>query len=190
MSDSCTAETEPRPSARRHLLLRTCPALLLLIAVSLALNWPYLTSGFLGEDYIFLDTLKQEPVSYSRLRGLWSAWDHPALTNLWWFEGGGGEVGGFWRPVPSLLFEGSVRLFGERAFPLHLLYAVVHGLVGGTLFLLVRRITDRPLVALLASLFFLSCEDHSLGVGWIAMGTDLVCVLFVNLSLLAHAVWL
>jgi hypothetical protein len=45
-------------------------------------------------------------------------------------------------------------------------------------------------VALLAGLFFLSCEDHSMGVGWIATGTDLVCVLFVNLSLLAHAVWL
>jgi hypothetical protein len=120
--------------------------------------------------------------------GFWSTWDDPALTSIWWFEGTG--TGGFWRLVPSLLFEGSIHLFGEHAFPLHLLYLVVHGLVGGTVFLLVRRVTGRPFVAFLAGLLFLSCEDHTMGVGWIAMGTDLVCVLFVNVSLLAHAAWL
>lgn len=190
MGGSDTAGVEARSPVRPHLLLRTGPALVLLVLVSLAFNWPYLTSGFQGEDYIFLNMLGQEPLPYSRLKGLWSQWDVPSLTSIWWYEGGGGNVGGFWRTVPSLLFEGSVRIFGEYAFPLHLLYTVVHGLVGGTLFLLVRRITGRPLVALLAGLFFLSCEDHTMGVGWLAMGTDLICVLFVNLALIAHAAWL
>ena len=95
------------------------------------------------------------------------------------------------RTVPdSLLFEASVGVFGERAFPLHLFSILAHGLVGGTLFLLVRRVTDRPLLALLAGLLFLSCEDHSMGVGWISTMTDLVCVLFVNIALIAHALWL
>ena len=190
MCDSDTAGKEPRPTAPPHLLLRTGPAIALLVLVSLAYNWYYLTGGFLGEDYMFLNMLRQEPPPYSRWLGFWStAGDYPALTSLWWFRGTGG-VTGFWRPLPSLLFEGSVRLFGERAFPLHLLSVVLHGLVGGTLFLLVRRVTGRPLVALLAGLFFLSCEDHSMGVGWITTMTDLVCVLLVNLSLIAHALWL
>ena len=190
MWDLDAVPAEPQSPAKPHPLLRTGPALALFILVSLAFNWPYLTSGFQGEDYIFLNALRQEPPGHSWLLGLWASWDLPAITSIWWFEGGGGHGGGFWRPVPSLLFEGSVRVLGEHAFPLHLAYIIVHGLVGGTLFLLVRRITGRPLVALLAGLLFLSCEDHTLGVGWIAMGTDLLCVLFVNLSLLAHAAWL
>ena len=96
----------------------------------------------------------------------------PGMTSLWWFEGG--DLGVFWRPVPSLVFEASVRLFGERALPLHLLSIIVHALVGVTLFLLVRRFTHRPLVAFLAGLFFLSCEDHTMTVGWIATFTDVL----------------
>ena len=182
------AVTEAQQRALPHPLLRTGPALVLLVLVSFAFNWPYVTSGFMGEDYIFLNMLRQEPLPCSRILGFWSTADYPALTSIWWFEGQGTTP--FWRPLPSLLIEGSVRVFGERAFPLHLLFVVVHGLVGGTLFLLVRRVTGRPVVALLAGLFFLSCEDHTMGVGWIAMGTDLVCGLFVNLSLVAHAIWL
>jgi hypothetical protein len=123
--------------------------------------------------------LREEPLPFSRWLGFWSTADYPALTSIWWFEGQG--VTPFWRPLPSLLIEGSVRLFGERAFPLHLLSLVVHSLVGATLFLLVRRLTGRPLVALLAGLFFLSCEDHTMGAGW---GT-LWCVLVPGIVLSA-----
>ena len=190
MWGSDIAGTQPRSPTRPHFLLRPGPALVLLVLVSLAYNWYYLRGGFQADDYIFLDMLRQDPLPYSRWLGFWSTFDVPALTSIWWFEGGSGETGGFWRPLPALLIEGSVRLFGERALPLHLLSIVVHGLVGGTLFLLVRRVTGRPLLALLAGLLFLSCEDHSMGVGWISTVTDLVCVLFVNLSLLGHALWL
>ena len=183
-----TADRESPARGQDHLLLRPGPALALLLLVSFAYNWYYVNGGFQGEDYMFIAMLRQEPLPFSRLLGFWSTAEYPALTSIWWFEGQG--VTPFWRPVPSLLIEASVRLFGEQAFPLHLLSVVVHGLVGGTLFLLVRRLTGRPLVALLAGLFFLSCEDHSMGVGWIATMTDLVCVLFVNLALLAHALWL
>jgi hypothetical protein len=188
MSDTHTAETQPRLTPRPHVLLRTGPALALLILVSLGYNWYYLEGGFQADDYFFLNMLRQDPRPYSRWLGLWAVDDVPALTNVWWFEGG--DVGVFWRPLPSLLFEGSIRAFGEHAFPLHLLSVIVHGLVGGTLFLLVRRLTGRPLAGFLAGLLFLSCEDHSMGVGWISTVTDLVCVLFVNLALLAHTLWL
>ena len=188
MWNSDTPEMEPRLPAQAHPLLRTGPALALLVLVSFVYNWYYLTGGFQADDYIFLNMLRRHPLPYSRWLGLWSFCDVPTLESIWWFEGQG--VSAFWRPLPSIIFEGSVRVFGEQAFPLHLLSVMVHGLVGGTLFLLVRRVTGRPLVALLAGLVFLSCEDHSMGVGWISTMTDLVCVLFVNLSLLTHALWL
>jgi hypothetical protein len=169
-------------------LQRTRPLLVLLVLVSLAFNWYYLTGGFLGEDFIFLNMLRQEPLPYSRILGFWSTADYPALTSIWWFEGQGTTP--FWRPLPSLVIEGSVRVFGERAFPLHLLSILVHGLVAATLFVLVRLVTGRILLALSTGLFFLSCEDHTMGVGWIATVTDLLSLLFVNLSLIAHVLWL
>ncbi|UCF32682.1 MAG: glycosyltransferase family 39 protein [Phycisphaerales bacterium] len=188
MSISETAAASQKYAMQPHPLLRTGPAFALLVLLSFALNWPYLTSGFQGEDYIFVSMYREDPLAYSRLLGLWAESDCPALTTIWWFEGHGGPV--FWRPIPSLLIEGSVRLFGERAFPLHVLSILIHGLVGGTLFLFVRRVTGHPIVALLAALFFLTCEDHTMGVGWISTVTDLVCVLFVNLALLTHLAWL
>lgn len=176
------------PAGGRRWLPSTRSVFLFLLLVSFAYNGNYLRGGFQADEFFFLNMLRQDPLPFSRWLGFWSVDEWPAITSLWWFEGG--DLGVFWRPVPSLLFEGSVRLFGERALPLHLLSVLVHGLVGATLFLLVRRLTGRPLLAFLAGLFFLSCEDHSMGVGWIATFTDLLCVLFVNLSLLAHARWL
>ena len=188
MKESDTTWTQPRLTMRCHPLLRTGPALGMLVLLSFAYNWYYLKGGFTGEDYIFVNMLRQDPLPYSRLLGLWSTCDYPALTSIWWFEGQG--VTPFWRPLPTLIIEASIRLFGERPFPLHFLSVVVHGFVGGTLFLLVRRLTGRSFLALLAGLFFLSCEDHTMGVGWISTVTDLLCVLFVNLALLTHAFWL
>jgi len=182
MSSAGKIGTQPHP------LLRTGPVLVLLLLVSLFYNWYYLGGDFQADEYFFLNMLRQDPAPYSRWLGFWAVDDVPAITNMWWFEGGG--VGVFWRPLPSLLLEASIRVFGEHPFPLHLLSIVIHGLVGGTLFLLLRRLTGRPLAALLAGLLFLSCEDHSMGIGWIATMTDLICVLCVNLALLAHTLWL
>jgi len=181
----------PRISRDRkvHRLNSSVPVLALLLLLSFAFNWNYLRGGFQSDEFFFLNTMRDDPSSYSRFKGFWAFEDLSSLSNLWWFEGGG-EMDVFWRPVPSLFIEGSVRLFGEVAFPLHLLSLLVHGLVAGTLFLLVRRLTRRHGVAILAAIVFLSCEDHSMGVGWIAAVTDLICALFVNLSLIAHAAWL
>lgn len=187
LSQEQTAD-QVKSGRRGHWLTRTGPALVLLVLVSLAYNWYYLRGGFQAHDLVFLGLMKQDPLQYSRWLGMWAADHIPALMNLWWFEREG--VSAFFRPLPSLIFEGSVRVLGERAFPLHLLSILVHGLVAGTLFLLVRRLTGKPWLALLAGVFFLSCEDHSTGVGFISMVTDLLCVLFINLALLAHAAWL
>ncbi len=167
---------------------RTGPALGLLLLLSLAYNGYYLRLGFQADDLVFLGLVEQEPLPYSRWLGMWASDQVSVITNLWWFEGR--STGAFFRPLPSLLFEGSVRAFGKQAVPLHLLSIIVHGLVAGSVYLLTRRLTGRPGLSLLAGIFFLSFEDHSMGVAMITMVTDPLCVLFVNLALLAHARWL
>lgn len=161
----------------------------LFLLLSLALNHFYLWSGFEADDLFGLNMLRQQPLPFPRWRGLWSVPinQFPGFTNLWWFEPG--VQGSFLRPLPSLIIEGFYRLFGQNAFPLHLLSILLHGLVAFTAFRLFARLTGARLIALLAGLLFITCEDHSLAVGWSAAVTDLMCVLFINLALLAHVTW-
>ncbi len=156
--------------------------------LALALNFWYLASGFQADDILFLNMLRADPLPFSRWRGAWSVpVDHYAgFTSLWWFEPG--VQGSFFRPIPSLIFEAAVRLFGH-AFPLHLLSIALHAAVGFTTFLLFARMSGRPLVALLAGAIFVGCEDHSMTVGWIATMTDPLAVLFINVAVLAHVRW-
>ena len=132
--------------------------------------------------------LHQDPLPFSWLKGFWSTTDIPDITNLWWNDWSG--TGGFWRPVPSYVFFGFIKIFGENAFPLHLLSLLLHGCIAFTIFLIVRRLTQKTLIAFLSGLFFISCEDHSMVIGWIATNTDILCVFFITLSLLFHMTWL
>ncbi|UCH35860.1 MAG: glycosyltransferase family 39 protein [Armatimonadota bacterium] len=159
------------------------------LLLSLVLNHAYLSGGFVADDLLLVNALRQQPLPYSRWLGLWSVGIEqvPDFTNLWWFERG--TQGGFFRPLPSLILEGSYRLFKDNALPLHLLSIVLHGLVAFTTFRLFARLTGRALVAFVAGLLFITCEDHSLTVGWIATMTDLLCVTFINAALLAHVSW-
>lgn len=174
--------------ARGRWSKRTAPALIILLLLAFLYNGYYLTGGFHGDDAIFLSLTKRDPLPYSRWLGMWAADMEAVLGEIWFFEGAG--LKGFFRPLPSIIFEGSVRLMGERAFPLHLLSIFLHGLVAGALFVLVRKITRRPGLGLLAGVIFLSIEDHSMGLGVITMATDALCVLFVVVALIAHAAWL
>ena len=159
----------------------------LLVLAAFALNWPYLSGGFHADDLVFLDMLQREPLPFARWRGVWTADDISAF-DFWWAEPGAHAQ--FWRPLPSLVFETSLRVFGENAFPLHLLSLLVHGAVAATLFVIVSRLTRQTVLALIAGTLFVACEDHSLSVGWIATMTDLLCVFFLHAATLAHLTWL
>jgi hypothetical protein len=157
------------------------------VALSILLNWPYLTVGFAADDIILINLMAEDPLPYPRWRGIWSLFEIPSFTTMWWKDPA--VEGGFFRPVPSLIIEGSVRLLGHVAWPLHLLSLVLHGGVAAGLALFVRRLGRSPALALGAGLLFVACEDHSMGVGWIATITDMLCVQFVVLSLLFHLAW-
>ena len=159
-----------------------------LLLVSLAYNWYYLTGEFHADDLLLINLLREDPLRFSRWLGLWSTIDIPGLMSAWWLDPD--VAAAFCRPLTSLVFEGSIRLFGETAFPLHLLSLVLHALVAGGLYLFVRRLTGRDLLAILVGLIYLSCEDHSLTVGWITTVADILCLAFILLALNAHVAWL
>lgn len=174
-------ENKDTESKKHYLLI-----LLIMMTLSLGLNWPYLGSGFTGDEVLMIKAMNQDPLPYSRWRGAWSGEsdDLSWFGNPWWAEPG--AIGSFFRPLPSLVIEGSVRLFGNEAFPLHLLAVLLHGAIGFLIFLLVKRLSSYRLIPLLAGLVFVICEDHSMTVGFISCITDILCVFFVGLSLLFH----
>ncbi len=169
-------------------LTRPAGAITAFLLLAVLVNAPYLFGGFQADDIIFLNMLERDPLPFQHWKGLWSTADVPAFQAAWWRSPD--ALGTFWRPLPSLLIVGSVRLFGEHAFPLHLCSLLLHGGVAATLVLLLRRLGLEPLLALLSGLLFLLCEDHSMGVGWIATITDMMCVQLALLALLAHLRWL
>lgn len=166
------------------------PILLGMILLSLGLNWPYIGAGFSGDEIILIKAMEQDPLPYSRWQGAWSGEtdDLSWFGNPWWAEPG--AIGNFFRPLPSLVIEGSVRLFGPVAWPLHLLSILLHALIGFLLFLLLKRLGTDTLVPLLAGFVYIICEDHSMTVGFISCITDSLAVFFITLSLLGQLSWL
>ena len=59
--DSDAVRREPGSPAQPHRLLRTGPAIALLVLVSFAYNWYYLRGGFQADDYFSLSMLRQDP---------------------------------------------------------------------------------------------------------------------------------
>lgn len=162
-------------------------ALAALPALALALNWPYLRMGFVGDDVILLNLLK-EGGAPPWWRGLWSVTNLPCFSALWW--AGPFDQGGFWRPLPSLLLQASLAVFGEHAFPLHLLAILLHGATAALIALTTTRVFGNARLGLLAGLFFATCEDLSMVVGWVTTLTDVLGTFFVAVALATHVSWL
>ncbi len=162
----------------------------LMLGLSFALNWPYLGSGFLADEVVILAAMEREPLPYSRWRGAWSgdATDLSWFGSPWWAEPE--AMGSFYRPLPSLVMEGSLHLFGKVAFPLHFLAVALHGVIAFLLVLILLPLCGSRAPPVLAGMMWLACEDHSMTVGFISFATDILCVFFVCLSLLAHLAWL
>jgi hypothetical protein len=173
-----------------HVLGRTVPlwvAALAFVALGLIAYSPYLSSGFSGDDFIFINML-EGATPYDPLVGFWSA-EVDSLQGfklLWWAEPGPG--GAFLRPLASWVLTLLYRTFGRNAVPFHATSVIVHALGAFTALVVLRRLSGRDAPALLAALMFLICEDHGMTVAWIATITDLLCVLFLNLAFLCHII--
>lgn len=164
---------------------RLDPALALaLVALGVLLNAPYLTGGFALDDYVLVRALQEEPLRFSRWTGVWSMREVEAFQSLWY--AGADWEGRLFRPVASLIFEGSLLLFGTTAAPLHALALLCHGAMGAALFLLLLALGAGRPKALLAALFFLGCERLTLVVGWVSTMTDPLALACMTGGLLAH----
>ena len=157
------------------------------VALGLIAYFPYLGSGFSGDDFIFINML-EGAIPYDPVQGFWSAdvETYQGFTLLWWAELG--AAGGFLRPVASWTLTLLFWAFGRNAVPFHATSVLVHGLGAFTAFVVLRRLSGRDAPALLAAFMFLICEDHGMTVAWIATITDLLCALFLNLAFLSHII--
>jgi hypothetical protein len=81
----------------------------------------------------------------------------------------------FYRPILELYFYGGVRAFGGSAAAFHFFGVAVHAINGMLVYGLVRAITRRASVALIAAMVFISLPGHVDAVAWIgAIGEPLV----------------
>ncbi|MBU2446344.1 MAG: glycosyltransferase family 39 protein [Bacteroidetes bacterium] len=154
--------------------------------ISLIIFYPYITNKFHADDFIFVSIL-EEKIPFNPLAGFWALdfKDIKTFDALWWADEN--VNGRFFRPIPSLVFTIVFSIFGrDAALPLHILSILLHALVSFTVFLLFLRLSKRYAVSLAAAFIYLICEDHSMTVGWIATSTDIMAVLFINLSLIFH----
>jgi|GEM_PF-1209170 len=186
---AASAQAPGDPSLNPSLRYSHALPCLILAALAFILNGYYLTAGLQGEDFIFLNFFRDDPLPYERWRGPWTVTDLDCFNHMWWFSGTLPE-GGFWRPIPGLIWEALVRVFGERAFPMHLLMLILHAGVTVSLYRLVFRLMHHRSLAFLCALFFVICEDHSMGLGWTSTFTDLICVQAILVALLAWTSWL
>jgi hypothetical protein len=157
----------------------------LLIALSLISYWPYVSTGFCADDFLFLSML-EGAISYDPIPGFWygDIDSYPVFSNLWWKEPG--VEGAFLRPLASWTLTLLYKIFGRNAVGYHIVLLILHGLGAFTFFLILRRLSGQDLLPLLAALLFLICEDHGMTVTWITTITDLMCFLFLNLAFLCH----
>jgi len=80
MQDPRNSLSEPRSSS--HWL-----PVLILAALAFVLNWYYLTGGFNGDDIIFLNMFREDPLPYARWQGPWYFTEPACLERLWWYTG-------------------------------------------------------------------------------------------------------
>ncbi len=164
---------------------RLDPAIALgLVGLALLLHAPYLTGGFTLDDYLLVRALQEEPLGFSRWAGVWSLREVDAFESLWW--AGADWEGRLFRPIASLVIEGSLYTFGTTAAPLHALALLCHGLAAAGLFLLLLALGAGRPKALLAAAFFLCCERLTLVLGWVSTMTDPLALVGMTASLLAH----
>lgn len=156
------------------------------ITVGFLLNIPYIFNGFNYDDFMFVSML-EEKIPYNHYTGFWSVEfkDFRAFNSLWWYEPG--ADGNFLRPVPTALLSVMYDMFGRNAsYPLHILSILMHGAVGFTVFLLFFRMSKKYAVSLLAGFIYLVCEDNTYTISWIATNTDILAVLFINVSFINY----
>jgi len=102
-------------------------------------------------------------------------------TNVWSFKEVT-DVTNYYRPVMTLGYLATYKLFGMRAFGFHLVSLLLNVLVVWLVFVLAQRLTGDRLAAFVAGALFALHPIHTESVDWIAAVTDLEVTFFYLLS--------
>lgn len=131
--------------------LRPVRAALLVVLLALVVFMPSLQYGFVWDDLTLV--LNNQFLQPHSSLGSFLGRDFTELTF--------GRIGGFfYRPLFALTLWADAVVWGQQPVGFHLTNLLLHGLVVGLLWLVVRRLSD-PLVATLASVLFAVHPAHS-----------------------------
>jgi Flp pilus assembly protein TadD len=92
----------------------------------------------------------------------------------------------YYRPLSVVLFRVNDALFGLRPMGWHAYTLLLHLLATALVFAIVRRITERPLVAAVAALLFGVHPSHHEVVAWISSTTESLCAVLFFAAFLAY----
>jgi Dolichyl-phosphate-mannose-protein mannosyltransferase len=153
------------------------------LLLGIAIYSPYITSPFYYDDFFFFSAIEQN-YQYNEFIGFWAARveESPSFKAVWWQDSDASVK--FIRPVPAFVISKCIKIFGREApLPLHLLSIILHSIIAFTVFLLFNRLSGKYAVSLTAGFLYLICIHFSGTIGWISAMTDIMAVLFMNLSL-------
>ncbi len=95
----------------------------------------------------------------------------------------------YYRPIYKLSLAVDHALWGERAFGYHLTNTLLHVLVAVLVSVVASSLAATPAGALVAGLAFAVHPVHSEAVAWISARNELLCALFMLLSLQGYLSW-
>lgn len=90
------------------------------------------------------------------------------FTNPWTPVDGPGLIFYYFRPMIAGFHIVEYYLFGTKAGAYHLVNVIIHALVTGLVFTVLRKISDRPKLAFTAAALFAVHPVHAESVAWIS----------------------
>jgi hypothetical protein len=140
----------------------------LIIAVTLAVYWPALNTGFVGDDFMILH----------RLRSLAGAADVLRFFRGEFFE--------YYRPLGFVSHAADWAIAGQNSRQFHLTNLLIHAANAVLVLLIGRALSPRSLVGPLAASLFALHASNSEAVIWISARFDLLATCFA----LAAVCWM
>jgi len=140
----------------------------LIVAVTLAIYWPALNTGFVGDDFMILH----------RLRALADAADVLRFFRGEFFE--------YYRPLGFVSHAADWAIAGQNSRQFHLTNVLIHTLNAVLVLLIGRALSPRSLAGPLAALLFALHPSNSEAVIWMSARFDLLATAFA----LAAVCWM
>ncbi len=89
-----------------------------------------------------------------------------------------GQHSGGYRPIRSIIFAGSYNLFGTNPVGYHIQSIFIHLLCTILVYLIVRQLTKKSLLAFMTSLLFGVHPIHTEAITWITASIDMIGMIF------------